>query len=222
MSCSCAEWRGDIGAYIVGALDGPARARVGRHLVACPGCRADYDDLVPVRAWLGQLAAAGEWPDPGRAEERGRPPGASLRAGPFSAARSDGAQGRATGRRPRRGLVAAAAAAAAFLIALVISGPSVRSFRAVDSATGVSGRAQLHGTPAGTQIDLTATGLPGGKRCILVAVTPGGADIAGTWDTTYDGSARIAGTSAFPASRLTALRIETKTGILLLSIRVWP
>jgi hypothetical protein len=118
--------------------------------------------------------------------------------------------------------VAAAAAAAAFLIALVISGPSVRSFRAVDSATGVSGRAQLHGTPAGTQIDLTATGLPGGKRCILVAVTPGGADIAGTWDTTYDGSARIAGTSAFPASRLTALRIETKTGILLLSIRVWP
>ena len=218
MSCSCAEWRGDIGAYVVGALDGPARARVSRHLVACPGCRADYDDLVPVRAWLGRLAAAGEWPEPGRAGERGRPPH-SLPAGSLSAARSSDAQGQATRRRL---LAAVAAAAAAFLVALAISGPSVRSFRAADSATGVSGRAQLHGTPAGTQIDLTATGLPGGKRCVLVAVAPGGADIAGTWATTYDGSARITGTSAFPASRLTALRIETSTGTLLLSIRVRP
>jgi hypothetical protein len=221
MSCSCAEWRGDIGAYVVGALDGPARGRVSRHLAACPGCRADYDDLVPVRAWLGRLAAAGEWPKPGRAEGRGRPPH-SLPASPFSADRSDEAQGRATRRRPRRLLAAVAAAAAAFLAALAISLPSARSFRAVDSATGVSGRAQLHGTPAGTQIDLTATGLPGGKRCILVAVAPGGAEIAGTWDTTYDGSARITGTSAFPARQLTAVRIESGTGVVLLSIRVWP
>jgi Putative zinc-finger len=222
MSCSCAEWRGDIGAYIVGALDGPARARVSRHLVACPACRADYDELVPVRAWLGRLDLAGKWPEPGRAGERGRPPH-SLPAGSLSAARSSDAQGQATRRRPRRRLLAAvAAAAAAFLVALAISGPSVRSFRAVDSATGVSGRAQLHGTPAGTQIDLTASGLPGGKRCILVAVAAGGADIAGTWDTTYDGSARITGTSAFPARRLTAVRIESGTGVVLLSIRVWP
>jgi hypothetical protein len=53
-------------------------------------------------------------------------------------------------------------------------------------------------------------------------VAPGGADIAGTWDATYDGSARIAGTSAFRASQLTALRIESDTGVLLLRIRVWP
>ena len=246
MSYSCAEWRGDIGAYIVGALDGRARARVSRHLVACPGCRADYDELVPVRAWLGRLAAAGEWPEPGRAGQPENPPHASHLDLRFDAARrprshrESGAwrpepspvRLRATGpiRQPavrlrsRRSLLAAAAAAAAavaFLAALV-TGPSVRSFRAVDSSTGVSGRAQLHGTPAGTQIDLTATGLPGGRRCILVAVSPGGADIAGTWAATYDGSARIAGTSAFPASRLTALRIESDTGVVLLSIRVRP
>jgi hypothetical protein len=295
MSYSCAEWRGDIGAYIVGALDGRARARVGRHLVACPGCRADYDDLVPVRAWLGRLALAGRHPDTGPAEPPGRPPHASVSADLLRDPGLDAAQGprphsgagwspasapspkrlrairpratrpratrlratrlqatwlRATRRRPRatrpwatrlratrpratrlratrprhrRSLlaaVAAAAAAAAFLAALVISGPSAPSYRAVDSATGVSGHAQLHATPAGTEIDLTATGLPPGKRCILVAVAPGGADIAGTWDATYDGSARIAGTSAFPPSRLTALRIESDTGILLLSIRV--
>jgi hypothetical protein len=242
MSCSCAEWRGDIGAYIVGALDGPSRARVSRHLVACPGCRADYDDLVPVRAWLSRLDLARTWPAPGQAKAPWHPPHASLPAGPLPEPRFDavpisrsrrefptrppasraGKLG-AVRRRSRRSLLAAAAAAAAAsLIALMTSGPPARSFRAVDSATGVSGRAQLDGTPAGTQIDLTASGLPGGKECILVAVTPGGSDIAGTWNATYEGSARIAGTSAFPASRLTALRIETDNGIVLLSIRVRP
>lgn len=240
MSWSCAEWRGDIGAYIIGALDGRARARVSRHLAACAGCRAEYDDLVPVRAWLGRLALAGSQPDTGRAEQPEKPPKASLPADPrFDAVpvshsrRESGTwppappPGRlqAIRLRSRRSLltaVAAAAAAAAFLVALVISGPSVRSFRSADGATGVSGRAQLQGTPTGTQIDLTASGLPGGQRCILVAVAPGGADIAGTWDATYDGSARIAGTSAFPPSQLTALRIESDTGVLLLSIRIWP
>jgi hypothetical protein len=48
----------------------------------------------------------------------------------------------------------------------------------------------------------------------------GGADIAGTWDATYDGSARIAGTSAFPARQLIALRIQSDTGVLLLTIRI--
>jgi hypothetical protein len=246
MSCSCAEWRGDIGAYIIGALDGRARARVSRHLAACAGCRAEYDDLVPVRAWLGRMALAESGLDPDRAQQPGNPPHASLPAEPHPdpdprfdavpAAHSrrqsgTGSSANPPGRRqanrrrtPRRlvAAVVAAAAAAAFLAARVVSGPSAPSFRAADSATGVSGRAQLYGTPTGTQIDLTASGLPAGRRCILVAVTPGGADIAGTWDATYDGSARIAGTSAFPARQLTALRIESDSGRVLLSIRVRP
>jgi hypothetical protein len=238
MSHSCAEWRGDIGAYIIGALNGRERALVSRHLAECAGCRADYDDLVPVRAWLGQLALTGRRPDTGRAEQPGWPPHASLPADPHPDPRLDAVPvphsrresgtwppalppGRlpAIRLRPRWSLLAAAAAV---LAALVISGPSARSFRAVDSTTGVSGRAQLHGTPTGTQIDLTANGLPGGQRCILVAVARSNADIAGTWDATYDGSARIAGTSAFPAGQLTALRVESDTGVVLLSIRVWP
>jgi hypothetical protein len=250
MSHSCAEWRGDVGAYIIGALNGRERALVSRHLAACAGCRADYDDLVPVRAWLGQLAPAARRPDTGRAEQPGNPPHASLPADPHPDPRLDAVpvphprresgtwspvpppgrlpairlpsiRLRAIRLRAQWSLLAAAAAAAV-LAALVISGPSARSFHAVDSTTGVSGRAQLHGTPSGTQIDLTASGLPGGKRCILVAVARSGADIAGTWDATYDGSARIAGTSGFPDSQLTALRIESDTGIVLLSIRVWP
>ena len=86
--------------------------------------------------------------------------------------------------------------------------------------TGVSAHAQLHDTPTGTQIDLTASGLPVHERCILVAVTHRGTDIAGSWNAPYEGSARIAGTTAFPAHQLTALRIESDTGNLLLSIPV--
>ena len=59
MSQSCAEWRGDIGAYLVGALADGARARLIRHLETCAGCRMDYDDLVPVRGLLSQLAGPG-------------------------------------------------------------------------------------------------------------------------------------------------------------------
>jgi hypothetical protein len=238
MSSSCAQWRGDIGAYIVGALDGRARGQVTRHLAACAGCRADYDELIPVRDWLLlDLMTGPPQPEPAR-----RPAPAahsSLQEGIVPTAdtlppqwwRESGtripakpAEAPPAGRpRTRRRLAAAGAAlaAAAVAVALLVStGTAAQNYRAADNATGVSADAQLHDTPTGTQIDLTATGLPGDERCILVAVTRAGADIAGSWDATYDGSARIAGTTAFPASQLTTLRIESDTGTLLLAIRL--
>ena len=54
MSHGCAEWRGDLGAYVIGALEEDERTAMRRHLAACPGCRADYDDFLPVRHWLTQ------------------------------------------------------------------------------------------------------------------------------------------------------------------------
>jgi uncharacterized membrane protein len=205
MSNSCAQWRGEIGAYVVGALDRSARDRVTRHLAACARCRADYDDLVPVRRLLGLLAVPADGPEPHQAQGTDKLP--AIRP-------------RTRRRLSAAGAVLAAAAAAAAVAALVSSGASARTFRAADSATGVSGHAQLHGTPTGTQIDLTASGLPGHERCILIAVTHHGIDIAGSWAATYDGSARIAGTTAFSANRLIALRIESDTGVVLLSIPV--
>jgi hypothetical protein len=56
MSQACPERLGDIGAYIVGALDRNAGADVRGHLSMCSGCRAEYQDLLPVREWLGGLA----------------------------------------------------------------------------------------------------------------------------------------------------------------------
>ncbi len=56
MSQACPERHGDIGAYIGGALDRNAGADVRRHLSTCSGCRAEYEDLLPVREWLALLA----------------------------------------------------------------------------------------------------------------------------------------------------------------------
>lgn len=207
MSKSCAQWRGEIGAYVIGALDGFMRERVACHLAACAGCRADYDELVPVRDWLCLLDSTTGAPEPGAAEQPWHPLVQRLHI---------------MRPRTRHWLLAAAAAGAAAIVAvaaLLVSGASIQTFRG-HSATGISGNAQLHDTPTGTQIDLTASGLPANERCILVAVTHHGTDIAGSWNATYDGSARIAGTTAFAASQLTALRIESDTGSVLLSIRV--
>jgi anti-sigma factor RsiW len=54
MSQGCARWRGDLGAYVIGALDSEERVAMGLHLTACPACSADYEDLLPVRDWLAQ------------------------------------------------------------------------------------------------------------------------------------------------------------------------
>jgi len=267
MSRSCPQWRGDIGACIVGALQTRELDRLNRHLTDCPGCRADYNDLLPVGDWLAMLAVADleallptmpTEPELGPVDKR-LPPyaipqwGSATGVSPrdccpavfspepaFPADRSGGPQPTQTCRRsvtpfpakrpagaPRRRLrllavaaTAAGAVAATVVAVLVSTAGSVRTFPAADAATGVSGSARLHDTPTGTQIDLTATGLPANQRCILVAVTHNGSDIAGSWDATYGGSARIAATTAFRASQLTVLRIETSTGVLLLSIHL--
>jgi anti-sigma factor RsiW len=62
---ACPGWRGDLAAYLVGALDRHACAAVRRHLGTCPACEAEYEDLVPVVSWLALLtppapAASGE------------------------------------------------------------------------------------------------------------------------------------------------------------------
>jgi anti-sigma factor RsiW len=86
MSHSCLQWRGEIGAYVVGALDGCASDQVSRHIAACAGCRTDYDELVPVREWLGLLGVTAGWPKLGPYEAPGRTRHDSFRDGPRTAA----------------------------------------------------------------------------------------------------------------------------------------
>jgi anti-sigma factor RsiW len=205
MSLACVAWRGDIGAYILGALNAQAGARVLRHLETCPACRADYQDLAPVRDWLDRAAPVD-----------GAAGGQVLPRPPLEPLRKRGQ--RARRRWPAAAAVGAAAAAAA--VAVIAARPAAPVFHAVDRASGVHGQAQLRSTPSGTQIALTVSGLPADQRCVLKAVSPAGTDVAGTWNTAYGGTAHIEGTSAIPVNQLTALEIESPAHRLLLRIRV--
>jgi len=205
MSQACAEWHGEIGAYVVGALTPAEAGQMRRHLRGCAGCRADYQDLVPVRDWLGRLDPADGMP--------ARQPPDRLPLEPVQSPRH----------RVTRWWAAAGAAVAAAVVAVIgviSSHPDAPGFQAVNPATRVHGQAMLRATPTGTQIDLTVSGLPAGQRCILVSVSPGGTAIAGTWIAQYSGTAQITGISAIPISQLTALRIEAPSHRLLLSIPV--
>jgi putative zinc finger protein len=208
MSQACARWRGDIGAYIVGALDSGASADVRRHLRACANCRGEYEDLLPVREWLTKVSGAN-----GTAVRR-KLGGPVLRA-------VNPIQGK-TSRRWLAAIPVAAAAAAAAIGVLTNLGSvsSVPDFRAADHVTGVHGQARLQATPAGTRIRLTVSGLPADERCRLVAVSRRGTDVAASWSARYDGTARITGTSAIPEHQLTALRVESAGHRLLLIIRL--
>ena len=52
MGQDCARWHGDLGAYILDALDSKEGVAVRGHLADCAACRADYEYLLPVRGWL--------------------------------------------------------------------------------------------------------------------------------------------------------------------------
>jgi anti-sigma factor RsiW len=52
MRQGCDTWRDDLAVYVIGALDSEERAAMKRHLAACPACRTEYEDLLPVGDWL--------------------------------------------------------------------------------------------------------------------------------------------------------------------------
>ena len=222
MSQACAGWRGDIGAYVVGALSPVEAARLRRHLRRCAACRADYHDLIPVPHWLSRMNPADGMP-PGQplsqppGEPPGRPPRAPVRPRRQSAGRQSPWQQSAWRRLAATGVVITAAAIAVITV-LSARHPSPPGFGAFDPGTGVHGRATLDGSPTGTQIDLNLTGLPTGQRCTLVTVSRAGTAVAGTWTAEDDGTAEITGATAIPLSQLTALRVTTPTGRLLLII----
>ena len=61
---ACPAWRGDLAAYLVGALDPKPSAAMRRHLGTCPACEAEYADLVPVVSSLALLARPGQASEP--------------------------------------------------------------------------------------------------------------------------------------------------------------
>jgi Putative zinc-finger len=206
-----------LGAYVLGALDARERDEVDEHVAACGRCREELEALIPLRSYLGRVAAeeletAEEAPSVpgGRSPSPGGAP--ALRARLHDAVRSE------RRRMVRRRVATVAALVAALAVALVAARPDAGGeppARAVaaDARTGVRAAVAATSRAWGTELRVRMTGAAPGVRCRLIArARDGRSDVAATWWTTYGGTAEVSGAAAIPAAELVALDVVTERG----------
>lgn len=207
---SCPRRRGELAAYLLGALGESERARVREHLAGCAECRAEFDELAPLpgllsRVSVDELTRDAVSPDPG-----------------FTDRTIAAAAGRQRHIRRRLAGAAAAVVVAAGATAIGVTAstrsPAIATMRAANPATGVHGEVQLISRAVGTQLDVTVTGLATHQWCVMVVVGRDGTrQTAASWQATYTGSASIQGTTAIPESQVSAVVVETPSGSPLLT-----
>jgi len=212
-----------LGSYLVGALDAADRRDIDRHLASCAACR---DELVSY-AGLPGLMARLDVHEVGAAPI-GAPPGLLNRT-----LESLTAQRRDDATRLRRwrtatfsaaGVAAGATAAAVFAwFALSPANTSPSGVPVPLPAAGASsttGQISYLSRPWGTQVHLVLSGLPRQGTFTAWAIDENGApSAAATWSATPDRRADVTGATALARRVLTAVRITTSDGTLLLSAR---
>ncbi|TWP51203.1 zf-HC2 domain-containing protein [Lentzea tibetensis] len=162
MSCTHAM---DVGAYLFGSLDLRERSAFERHLSGCETCPAEMLRLAPLPGLLGRLTLDEVENLDDLPESPPAPP------------------------RPRRRwlLVAAAAVlvvAVAAGVLLLRPSPSVPTWAATDTGTGVAATAEMISRPWGTELQLRMRNVPTGSRCKLVVHDrKGQREIGGWWGT---------------------------------------
>jgi hypothetical protein len=214
MNLSCGDATVALGAYVVGSLDHAERADVEAHLARCPACRDELAALAPLPGLLSRLSLAEVEAGPAPVDDAmlDRLLGAAERE-----RRSD---------TRRRWL-----AAAAVLVMLAGgTGGSVAAWQAThgndwpryDVAQG-----QVHlvvtvsDDEGGTKLEMALWGVDPEERCALVAVSRDGREeVAGWWEATYAGTAKITGTTSIPREQLSRLRVVTDGGRTLVTADV--
>lgn len=206
-----------LGSYLLGALGPEERRAVDEHLAFCAPCRDELARLAPVPGALAKISLQ-DLEREGTLE-----PPASLLPSLLSAA------ARAEARRRRRSLAwrmaaggAVAASAAAIVFLASAGSPGVRGpsydLRPSLAVAGLTGKVTLEKKPWGTELLVTASGLPEGTSCVaVVRGRDGAAQVAGSWGPTPTGAARVELATRLPPAALAGLTIETPTGHPLLS-----
>lgn len=224
MSSHCDDARLSLGAYALGALEGPDQQMLERHLASCPTCVAEVDELAAVVRVLSTVSGDDVLPQE-------TAPSSDLFARVVSAIDSPPPTAPASrvpasaGRKPRRWLLAAAASVVLLAGAGTAIGVSLGSSRpasttASASAGGVHLRVTARDATSGTLLALTVDGLPRNERCRLVAsAADGSRHDAGSWNATYAGHARITESTDVPRSQLRRLTLYGSTGQSLVSVR---
>lgn len=203
----CQDATLSLGAYLLGALEPTECAEVDAHLRECAACQRELAELAGLPSMLEQL----------RLED--------VETGPAITPPDDlfdrvAARARAEEPAPQRGrfiryrrLTAVAAAVvvlggvAVGAVALSHNGGGSAGIRTVSATRGaVRMTVQLKSQTAGTALDVSVAGLPENEHCWLVAFGRNGTrDVAGRWDATYGGHARVTGSTQIPLDQLTKL-----------------
>ncbi|GAA3866351.1 hypothetical protein GCM10022243_35420 [Saccharothrix violaceirubra] len=189
-----------LGAYLLGALDPAERSAFERHLDGCVTCPREMVRLAPLPGLLSQVR-------PEDLEPTARPPV------PPPAVR------RPT--RPRLPLLAGAATLLVVLAAAVVLGLRFAgadepvTWRATDTATGVSARADLVGRSWGTELWVSTDNVPKGSRCKLVVHDRDGrTEVGGWWGADRDAGARIPGSTSFDVDRIDRLDVVVDSTVV--------
>ena len=201
------RYREQIGAFLLGKLDGGERTAMQTHLISCPVCQAEERELEPVVAALADAA-------PDRIDEDPRPPGdlEELTLAPIL-----GEMHRAR-RRRRRFRWSALAAAAIWVVVIGLASftwllePAVSlerlSFSGVAPGVEIEGNLIAHAW--GTEIRLSGSGMQDGLTHRVTLVSEGGERVhAGTFTGTGDKPLRCKLNAAL--LREDAARLEVRT-----------
>ena len=216
MSLSCSDATIALGAYVVGALDHAERAEVEAHLAICPACRDELAALAPLPGLMSRLSV--------EEVETGPPP-----VDDAMLDRLLGAAERERRTETRRRWLAGAA-----VVALLSAGTAgaVAAWNAThgnDWPRYEAQRGQVHlnvtvsDDEGGTKLDMALWGVAPEQRCSVIAVSRSGrTEVAGWWEATYAGTAKITGSTSIERNDLAELRVVTEDGTTLLTADVSP
>jgi hypothetical protein len=202
----CRATRLELGAYLLGALDGSDRARIAAHLATCAECRDDLAGFAPLPGLLARIPREDLTGD------------ATSHPGNAELLLAQIARLRRRRRRAAAGLVAACAAVAVGIfgaqqILRGAAGPHGVVVAAANASSHVAGRATLLATPEGTTVVVGITGVHPGTRCQLIVLGfDGRREIAATWQANYQGTATVTGASALAPGQIRELVVAANAG----------
>ncbi|MCS0604415.1 hypothetical protein NX794_24850 [Streptomyces sp. LP11] len=198
---TCEQGKPELAAYAVAALDAEESERFAGHLIGCPSCTADMNEVFATVAALRHLPAGellGDWTHRVPALREAAVGSVRQEGGPAPAVAAVSVAAVPSGRRTGRWNWAFAAGVAGVILGLgggpfllrspdrpaptALPRPEGPTVLRATAADGVTAALQPESTGWGTQVLMDLSGVPGPQDCSLIAVSRDGTEqTAFTW-----------------------------------------